>query len=59
MQINLTGFLNAKRSREFMAELWQMLLAAQKTVDGIPPQLVNEKIQQLKKAVRVFVMCVM
>jgi len=50
MQINLTGFLNAKRSREFMAELWQMLLAAQKTVDGIPPQLVNEKIQQLKKA---------
>jgi serine/arginine repetitive matrix protein 1 len=52
MQINLTGFLNAKRSREFMAELWQMLLTAQKTTDGIPPQLINEKIQQLKKAVR-------
>lgn len=29
IQINLTGFLNSKMAREFMAELWDLLLAAQ------------------------------
>lgn len=49
MQINLTGFLNAKRAREFMAELWQLMLDAQATPDGIPPRLVEQKKEELKK----------
>jgi serine/arginine repetitive matrix protein 1 len=49
MQVNLIGFLNARRSREFMAELWSMLLAAQKTTDGIPPQLIADKVEELKR----------
>jgi len=48
MQINLTGFLNAKRSREFMAELWQLLVDAQMSPDGIPASLIEKKIQELK-----------
>jgi serine/arginine repetitive matrix protein 1 len=36
MQINLTGFLNARRAREFMDELWNLLLEAEKSPDGIP-----------------------
>ena len=51
MQINLTGFLNAKRAREFVAELWDMLVEAQKTEDGIPPKLIAEKMEQLKNKV--------
>ena len=47
MQMNLTGFLNAKRSREFMGELWAMLVAAQETDDGIAPQLVDMKITEM------------
>lgn len=49
MQINLTGFLNAKRSREFMAELWNHLVAAQLTEDGIPPALIDAKVEELRK----------
>lgn len=52
MQANLTGFLNAKRAREFMGELWALLDAAQKETDGIPPQLVEEKMRQIQKQVR-------
>lgn len=44
MQINLTGFLNARRAREFMAELWQMLAESQASPDGIPSSLVERKI---------------
>lgn len=36
MQINLTGFLNARRAREFLGELWQILIEAQSNPDGIP-----------------------
>lgn len=48
MQINLTGFLNARRSREFMGELWQLLLEAQESPDGIPETLINRKMAELK-----------
>lgn len=48
MQINLTGFLNARRAREFMAELWQMLAESQASPDGIPSSLVERKIHELK-----------
>jgi len=48
MQINLTGFLNAKRSREFMGELWIMLMEAQASPDGIPASIVEKKMEELK-----------
>jgi hypothetical protein len=48
MQINLTGFLNARRARLFMGELWNLLIEAQETPDGIPMSLVQMKIEELK-----------
>jgi len=50
MQINLTGFLNARRSREFMGELWSILVEAQSSPNGIPPSMVEKKVQELKAA---------
>jgi hypothetical protein len=49
MQINLTGFLNAKRAREFMGELWSLLAEAQITEDGIPPALIEMKMKEMEK----------
>jgi serine/arginine repetitive matrix protein 1 len=49
MQINLTGFLNGKKAREFMGELWELMLAAQSSPDGIPPQLVELKKKDIEK----------
>jgi hypothetical protein len=34
MQLNLAGFLNAKRARLFIAELWQLFIEAQESEDG-------------------------
>jgi hypothetical protein len=45
MQINLTGFLNARRAREFMGELWQLFVDAQQTPDGIPCALIEKKME--------------
>ena len=47
IQINLTGFLNAKNAKEFMGELWELLLTAQTAPDGIPPKLIELKKQEL------------
>lgn len=49
MQINLTGFLNGKKAREFMGELWKLLMSAQSSGDGIPVELVNAKKEEIKK----------
>lgn len=49
MQINLTGFLDGKKAREFMGELWQLLLSGQAMHDGIPPELIELKKEELKK----------
>ena len=49
IQINLTGFLNGKNAREFMGELWDLLISAQNSPDGIPPKLVELKKQELLK----------
>lgn len=49
MQINLTGFLDGKRAREFMDRLWTLLLDAMTTDDGIPQQLVAEKMAEIHK----------
>jgi serine/arginine repetitive matrix protein 1 len=44
MQINLTGFLNGKKARIFMSELWDHLNSAQNSENGIPQELVNIKV---------------
>lgn len=49
MQINLTGFLGGKPAREFMDKLWTVLLDAMQTEDGIPKQLLDEKMEEIKK----------
>ena len=48
MQINLTGFLNGKYARVFMGELWGMLDSAQSSDSGIPTELLNAKMDELK-----------
>ncbi|KRX94083.1 Serine/arginine repetitive matrix protein 1 [Trichinella pseudospiralis] len=48
MQINLTGFLNAKKAREFMGELWDLLIDAQSSDCGIPQTLINAKAEYLR-----------
>ena len=48
MQINLTGFLNGKYARMFMGELWAMLDSAQNSEAGIPTDLLNAKMDELK-----------
>ena len=48
MQINLTGFVNGKNARLFMAELWQLLDSAQKTSSGIPQELIDKKKEEMK-----------
>ncbi|VDN00831.1 unnamed protein product [Thelazia callipaeda] len=52
MQINLTGFLNARRAREFMGELWNMLLEAQNNENGIPTSLVEKKMKEIQEKTR-------
>jgi len=48
VQINLTGFLNAKNARTFMAELWPMLVSATKNPHGIPDKLIELKRQEME-----------
>lgn len=49
MQINLTGFLNGKNARLFMTDLWDLLLNAQESANGIPEQMIEQKKEELKK----------
>merc|ERR1711915_733161 len=44
-----TGFLNGKYARMFMGELWTMLDSAQNSENGIPAELVNMKIDEIKE----------
>lgn len=48
MQVNLTGFLNARQARLFMSELWQLFIEAQDSPDGIPATLVEKKMRELE-----------
>ncbi|KAI6203408.1 Serine arginine repetitive matrix protein [Aphelenchoides besseyi] len=48
LQINITGFLNARRAREFVSELWTLLVEAQESPDGIPESIINKKMEELK-----------
>ncbi|KOB76670.1 Serine/arginine repetitive matrix protein 1, partial [Operophtera brumata] len=49
MQINLTGFLNGKNARLFMGELWELLLSAQASENGIPESFTQQKKEEIKK----------
>ncbi len=49
MQINLTGFLNAKNARIFMAELWELLISAMDNIGGIPAKFLEQKKEEIRK----------
>jgi serine/arginine repetitive matrix protein 1 len=49
MQINLTGFLNAKNARSLLHELWDLLCSAQENISGIPTAFVEQKKEEIKK----------
>lgn len=49
IQINLTGFLHGKNAREFMAELWALLISAQENPAGIPDSLLDLKKEELAR----------
>ncbi|PWN32193.1 PWI-domain-containing protein, partial [Meira miltonrushii] len=49
MQLSLTGFLESK-TPTFMAELWSLLLSAQKSIGGIPQDFVEKKKQEMRLA---------
>ncbi|XP_028847037.1 serine/arginine repetitive matrix protein 1 isoform X4 [Denticeps clupeoides] len=49
MQINLTGFLNGKNAREFMKDLWPLLLSAQENIAGIPTAFLEQKKEEIKQ----------
>ncbi|KAI9478409.1 MAG: PWI domain-containing protein [Benjaminiella poitrasii] len=48
MQINLTGFLENK-TKDFLSELWNLLLSAQNSVGGIPAQFIEQKKEELRR----------
>ena len=48
LQIQLTGFL-AKNAREFMAELWKMLIDAEQNAFGIPTALLDSAKEAVLK----------
>lgn len=50
MQLNLTGFLQAKPARLFMKDLWDLLTSASRTPGGIPAEWLEAKKQELAKA---------
>lgn len=49
MQINLTGFLNGKNAREFMRDLWPLLLSAQDNIAGIPSAFLEQKKEEIRQ----------
>lgn len=49
MQINMTGFLNGKNARQFMNELWALLLSAQDSDTGIPAEFIQQKKDEIIK----------
>ena len=49
MQINLTGFLNGKNARTFIAELWELLASAMENIGGIPAKFLEQKKEEIKR----------
>jgi len=57
MQMNMTGFLNAKNARTFIQELWELLLSAQENIGGIPAVFLEQKKEEIKMR-QVKIICV-
>ncbi len=49
MQMNLTGFLHSKYARIFLQELWDLLLSAQESKDGIPVKFIEQKKAEIRQ----------
>lgn len=49
MQINLTGFLNGRNARILMTEMWDLLLSAQETPNGIPQVFIDQKKEEIQQ----------
>lgn len=43
----MTGFLNGKNARQFMDELWALLLSAQDSESGIPEEFIQQKKDEI------------
>lgn len=55
MQMMLTGFLGKTKAKEFMGDLWLLLLEAQESEYGIPRELIELKKAELaRKKVNIF-----
>lgn len=49
MQMMLTGFLGKTKAKDFMGDLWLMLIEAQESEFGIPQELIDQKKAELAK----------
>ncbi|CAH8865581.1 unnamed protein product [Trichobilharzia szidati] len=49
IQINITGFLNGKNARIFLSELWDLLISAMQTPDGVPAAFLEAKKEEIAK----------
>lgn len=48
MQLNLTGFLE-KDAGKFMEELWNLLISAHESLNGIPAIFLEQKKQEIRE----------
>lgn len=49
IQIQLTGFLGAKECAAFCKELWNLMLSAQQSPQGVPKELLEAKKAEMKQ----------
>lgn len=47
MQINITGFLS-KDASQFVLDLWRLLISAQNSIGGIPPEFLEKKKEEIR-----------
>ena len=50
MAAELTMFIRQEGAMRFLSSLWNLLLEAQSSPDGLPAALVQEKVRELKAA---------
>lgn len=59
MQMMLTGFLGKTKAKDFMGDLWLLLLEAQESEYGIPRELIELKKAELaRKKVYLFLILI-
>jgi len=47
LQINITGFLS-KDASQFVLDLWRLLISAQNSIGGIPPEFLEKKKEEIR-----------